>query len=424
MGAGGDAGRRAAREAAAAALSVAPARTRWDIVALALSAGFIVGMRVGKVPPALPLLEAELGLPRVIAGLIASVFYGIGAVFGVAGGVLVDRLGIRRVVAVGGVTMALASLGGGLADAGSVLVATRIVEGFGFASLVVAGPKMIIAATDAGVRRFVLGVWGSYMPVGIVLSLVIATALLEPVGWRGLWFLNSGIIVLFLGVFAWVTGPGRWRAPAVGGGFDGAGVRATLARPGPWLFGLCFVLFAIQWQALMAWLPTFLIETQARSLAGAALMSAVVVFATALGSLVGAWLMHRGAPRWLLIATAFVGMSVCAVPLYGTLAPEAAKVPLAVCFALASGPLPAACFEGGVAHAPDPSLIAMAGGFVAQGAALGAVLGPPLLALVTDSFGGWESAWWTMLVCSALGLCVVAAVWRADARLARAQAEA
>ena len=61
----------------------------------------------------------------------------------------------------------------------------------------------------------------------------------------------------------------------------GAGVRATLARPGPWLFGVCFVLFSIQWLALMTWLPTFLIETQGRSLAGASLLTALIVSVTA-----------------------------------------------------------------------------------------------------------------------------------------------
>ena len=102
LGGAGGPRRRAARTAAAAALTVAPARTRWDIVALAFAAGYMVGMQVGKVPPALPLLQAELALSRVIAGLIASSFYGMGAVLGVAGGMLVDRLGIRRIVAVGG----------------------------------------------------------------------------------------------------------------------------------------------------------------------------------------------------------------------------------------------------------------------------------------------------------------------------------
>ena len=154
-------------------------------------------MQVGKVPPALPMLEAELGLPRVIAGLIASSFYAIGAVFGVAGGLLIDRLGIRRMVVAGSVTMALASLAGGLAGSGSVLLAARVVEGFGFATLTVAAPKIIVAATEPGMRRFALGAWGTYMPVGMALSLVMATALLGSIGWRGLWFLNAGLILLF-----------------------------------------------------------------------------------------------------------------------------------------------------------------------------------------------------------------------------------
>ena len=400
-------------------------RTRWDIVAIAFAAGFMVGMQVGKVPPALPMLQAELELSRVIAGLIASSYYGIGAVLGVAGGLLVDRLGIRRMVVVGGAAMALASVAGAFAESGGPLLAARIVEGFGFVTLTVVGPKMLVTAADAGVRRFLLGVWGTYMPIGIALSLVIATASLEAIGWRGLWFLNGGIILLFVLVFLWGAAPARWRAPAVsGGGFDRAGVRATLARPGPWLFGLSFAIFAVEWQALMAWLPTFLIETQARSLTAAALFTALFVLVTAAVSIVCARLLQRGITRWPLLAITFAGMGVSAAALFAPFTPDDAKLPLALCFALASGPLPAVCFEGGVAHAPSPGQVAMAGGFVAQGAALGAVLGPPLLAAVTEALGGWEAAWWTMLVWSSLGLAVVAGVWRADSRLARLAAAA
>ena len=412
-------------------------RTRWDIVALALAAGYIVGLQVGKVPPTLPMLQTELDLPRVIAGLIASSFYGIGALFGVAGGLLIDRLGARRMVLVGAAAMALASLAGGFAGSGTLLLATRIVEGFGFVALTVAAPKLIAAATRTEVRRFALGAWGTYMPVGMALSLVIATAVLDSVGWRGLWFLNAGLILLYVLVFGWRTAPRRWRPlPLVGAATDGAGgrvtrsrrgprrfgagVRATLSRPGPWLFGGCFVLFSIQWLALMTWLPTFLIETQGRSLAGAALFTALIVSFTGLGVVAGASLLHRGAARWLLIGTAYVAMGVCAAALFAPVTPDAAKIPLALCFTLLGGLLPAACFEGGAAHAPSQEQVAMASGFVAQGAAIGSVLGPPLLAAVTQAVGDWASAWWTMLVCPGIGLVAVVAVRGADVRLARA----
>ena len=288
-------------------------------------------------------------------------------------------------VFVGGAVMALSSLAGGFAESGAQLLAARIVEGFGFATLTVAGPKMLVAAADGSVRRFVLGIWGTYMPVGIAFSLVIATVLLEPLGWRALWFINTGLILLFLLAFAWGAAPGRLSMPTAGSTFDRAGVRVTLARPGPWLFGLCFAIFAVQWQALMAWLPTFLIETQGRSLAAAVLFTVLFVLATTVGSVASAWLMLRGVARWLLLGLTFTGMGVCAATLFAPFTPLTAKIPLAVCFALASGPLPAVCFEGGIAHAPSQAQVAMAGGFVAQGAALG----PPLLAAVTEALGGW-----------------------------------
>ena len=129
--------------------------------------------------------------------------------------------------------------------------------------------------------------------------------------------------------------------------------------------------------------------------------------------------MHRGAMRWLLIGTAYVAMGVCAAALFAPFTPDTGKIPLAFCFALVGGLLPAACLEGGAAHAPAQEQVATASGFVAQGAALGSVLGPPLLAAVTEAVGDWASAWWTMLVCPGIGLAAVVAVPRADARLAR-----
>ena len=184
------------------------------------------------------------------------------------------------------------------------------------------------------------------------------------------------------------------------------------------------MLFSIQWLALMTWLPTFLIETQGRSLAGASLFTALIVSVNALGVVAGASLMRRGAARWLLIGTAYVAMGVCAAALFAPVTPDAAKIPLALCFALLGGLLPAACFEGGAAHAPSKEQVATASGFVAQEAAIGSVLGPPLLAAVTSALGDWASVWWAMLVCPGLGLAVVVAVWRTDARLARATAAA
>jgi cyanate permease len=127
--------------------------------------------------------------------------------------------------------------------------------------------------------------------------------------------------------------------------------------------------------------------------------------------MLGAWLLHRGASRWSLIAAANVSMGVTAALILGDFTPEAAKIPLAIVFSLGSGVLPAAAFSGAAVHAPKPQLVAMASGFVVQGAAIGMLAGPPLMAAVVGGLGSWAAAWWTMLVCPALGLAIAAGIF-------------
>ncbi len=136
------------------------------------------------------------------------------------------------------------------------------------------------------------------------------------------------------------------------------------------------------------------------------------------GNLSGGWLLSRGAPRWSLIALAFTTMAVTAVLIIGPFTGDGAKIPLAVVFSLISGVLPAATIAGSAAHAPKPHLVPMASGFAMQGAAIGMLIGPPLMAIVVGAVGSWENAWWAMLVCPALGLAVAGGVWGAERRRA------
>ena len=393
--------------------------TRWDVVAIALLAGIIVGMQVGKVPPVLTMIEIELGLRRVDAGLIASMFYGLGAVFGVFGGMLIDRLGFKSLVIAGSVVMALSSLIGSFAENGSFLLVTRITEGFGFVALTVSAPKIITAATNLNVRNFALGIWGTYMPVGMAISMLIATVFLESMGWRGLWVLHSIIIFFYVLIFVLGISTKRWQKSSLEQvTFSRSGMYKTLTRPGPWLFGICFILFSIEWLAFMAWLPTILLETQEHSLTRSALHSAFVVFITGLGAGVGALLMHYKIKRVVLISMAYLVMGLTASLIFAPFFPASLKYPyLAAGFALAAGMLPAACFAGAAAHATTQAHVAMSSGFVAQGAAIGSVLGPPLLALVNSLFGEWDSIWWFMLICPTLGLLVVSVLWKVESQL-------
>lgn len=390
--------------------------TRWDVVLMALGAGVLAGFQVGKVPPALPVPRSALGFDLVTAGWFTSIYYAIGAVFAVAVGLLSDRAGPRRLMLAGVAFLGAGSLMGGLAGDGALLLVARFLEGFGFVGVTVTAPKLIAAAARPRDHGLAFGIWGAYMPLGMAIAMLLAPALLAAVGWRGFWLASAALVALFMAALAWRLRPRCWPAAFESRALDRRGVRATLVRPALWLFGLCFALYTLQWFAIMSWLPTFLIETQGRTPAGAAVWGAAVVGVNALGNFAAAWLMHRRARRWVLIAVAFAVMGGAAAGVFLAGAPGGLKIALAFAFSAVGGLLPAAAIAGAAVHAPAAAFVAMASGFVVQGAALGSLLGPPVLAGAVEGLGGWAASWWLMPAVSLAGLALAATLARTDRR--------
>ena len=388
--------------------------TRWDVVALAVMAGVMVGLTVGKVPPALGMIGADLGLDKVTAGWIASIFFVFGAGFAVIAGMLGSRTGARAMVTGGLLAMVIGALIGAFAASAGLLLASRVIEGIGFATVAVAAPKIIFDASRPTDRDLALGIWSSFVPTGMAIAMVATPLLLDSVGWRGIWLIAAGVVLFFILLVGFGTSPRRWpdqpRADP-NTPLDWAGARETLARSVLWFYAGAFMLYSVTWFAVAAWLPTFLVETQERSAMAAGLFTALVVAVNIGGNLSGAWLLFKGVPRWSLIVTANATMGVTAALILGPFAPEVAKIPLAIVFSLVSGVLPAAVIAGAAAHAPKPHLVAMASGFAIQGCAIGMLIGPPLIAIVVGAAGSWEQAWWAMLICPALGLGIAARVW-------------
>jgi len=396
------------REAASAAI------TRWDIVLMALGAGILAGFQVGKVPPALPVLRQDLGLDLVTAGWLTSIYYAIGAVVAVAVGLLSDRAGPRRLMLLGVAFLGVGSLLGGLVSGSAWILVARFIEGFGFVGITVTAPKLIATAARPRDYGLAFGIWGAYMPLGMAIAMLIAPALLDAVGWRGFWLVSAALVALFAAALGWSLHPRRWPVAFDAQALDWPGVRETLVRAALWLFGLSFALYTLQWFAITAWLPTFLIETQGRSAAGAAIWGAMVVLANAFGNFAAAWLMHRRAPRWALVGIAFCAMGGSSAGIFLAGTPDDLKIVLAFVFSTVGGLLPAAAIAGAAAHAPRAAFVAMASGFVVQGAAIGSLLGPPVMALAVEGLGSWAASWWVLLAVSGAGLGLVAGLIATD----------
>lgn len=389
--------------------------TRWPFVVLATFAGAVAAMQIGKVPPAIPELRQELALGLVAAGWIASIFNATSAGFGMGAGIVADRLGHRHAVVAGLLALAGGGALGGTAASGSTLLAARFLEGIGFLVIVVASPSFIARVTDARHLRLAIGLWASYMPVGMAAMMLLSPLLLASFGWRGLWYANAALAVVVAAAF-WTAS--RELVLPTPSRRSWADLRSSVGRAGPWLLAGCFACYTLQFFALMAWLPTFLVEGLGAALATAAWMTALVVAANVIGNWLGGWLLHRGVERWVVIAGVAATLGFLAVAVFSGPFPVPVKLGFAFLFSAIGGALPSACLAGAPAHAASPAQVGAVNGIIVQGANTGTLLGPPALAGAVTALGGWSEASWLLLVPGAGGVVLALALRRVERRRA------
>ncbi|MGE0153065.1 MAG: CynX/NimT family MFS transporter [Reyranellaceae bacterium] len=380
-------------------------RTSWPDVWLFTLAGIVAAFHIGKVPPALPLIRAELDFGLAAAGWVLSAINLIGMTLGMVAGLLADRLGPRRAMLGGLAVLAAADLAGSLASSVEAVLLGRFVEGIGLFAVVVSAPPLILRATRPADQKTTMGLWGCYMPAGTAVMMMLAPVLLTQLGWRGLWIANGGLALACLLALA-LRGSGGDRAAGPPQPLWDS-VRLTFASRGPLLLAACFGTYAFAYLALVGFLPTYMIEQRGIDPAAAGSLTALVVAANVIGNLASSPLQARGAARWALIATAAAVMAASSLLIFDASAADLWRYAACLVFSAAGGLAPGALFASVPHNAPRASLVATTSGLMMQGSNTGSTLGPPALALLVTWSGGWDAGAW--LLCGMLMLCATAA---------------
>ncbi len=177
----------------------ASARGRWILLATVLGSGISL-LDSTVVNVALPALGSDLGaslgqLQWVVNGYTLSL-----AALVLLGGSLGDRLGRRRVFAIGVVWFALGSLLCGLAPGIGWLIAARILQGVGGA-LLVPGSLAIISATFVRTDRArAIGTWSALSGVATAVGPLLGGWMVQTIGWRWAFLINLPLAVAVLAV--------------------------------------------------------------------------------------------------------------------------------------------------------------------------------------------------------------------------------
>jgi MFS family permease len=389
--------------------------TSWPAVWVIFAGGLAAGAYMTKVPPALPALRADLGLTLIESGWVQTMLYTIGAFAGVFFGTIADRFGPKRIALSGLVLMVAGGLLGAAAAGYVTLLASRFLEGVGFMLFVVSAAPLLAAATQPADRATAFSIWSSYMPAGGTLALLLAPVALGTFGWRGLWLVLAAFAALCAVLLMRSVPPAQF-----GGGIGSLRLLAeSVLRPGSLALCLGFICYVGQWNSLMTWLPTYVVEERGASQSGAALLLAAYVAINILGNQLGGLLLRGGLPRWAVMAGGAAAMGVTGAGLLWSTAPDAVRIACALAFSVLGGVIPAAVFSGAPVHARTPQHIGTTNGMITQSSHLAQFVIPILIAWVASRAGGWEASLRVMSTLAVVGVFAAVAVGRFERRLAK-----
>jgi len=180
------------------ALSTAHPRTAVRAALFLVLVGMCAALHIWKVPPALPQLQTAFGLSLVESGFLLSAVQLGGLILGLPIALVAERIGLRRCVLAGLLILALASALGAWLNASLLVLLCRAAEGCGVLMVAMPIPALIRRLVPPEQLSRIMGLWGSYMPLGTVIILLAGSWILRLGDWRLLWALLSGLTLCCL----------------------------------------------------------------------------------------------------------------------------------------------------------------------------------------------------------------------------------
>jgi cyanate permease len=275
-------------------------RYRFVIAGLLVTSYLALGLNFYSPSPVLPLIMEDYDISNAVGSMVVTLGLLAFAFFGIPGGVIVSRMGLRTAVTAGSALMALMVLTT-LAPNVWVMLVLRGAYGLGIALMFTASGPMLMRWFSPKEVAIMNGVNTGAVAVGIAVSLLAAARLSDVVGWA-----SALSILSVLGIVAtagWMVFGSRAGAasPAVPV-ISRRVLKEVLTNKTVLLVVAANAGLMIQYTTLSTWLPTFYNEVRGMSLEGAGEILWLVPFVGIFSVLLGGFLPGRfGSKRMYFI---------------------------------------------------------------------------------------------------------------------------
>ena len=188
------------------------------VLLIAVLAGFITPFDGSAVTIALPAMAAEFHMDAISLSWIATAYLLAAALFLVPFGRIADIYGRKRIFLYGIAIFSLSSLVMTMVPATSLLIAVRVLQGFGGAMIFGTSIAILTSVFPPGERGKALGIYLTAVYFGLTLGPFLGGVLTQYWGWRSIFFVNVPIGIIACILILWKL-EGEW-AECVGERFD------------------------------------------------------------------------------------------------------------------------------------------------------------------------------------------------------------
>src|ERR671911_3186461 len=175
-------------------------RKWWTLIAVSV-ATFMLLLDITVVNVALPSIRDDLGASFTDLQWVVDAYALSLAALVLTAGSLADRLGRRRVFAIGLGIFSVASLLCGLAPDPTFLNLARALQGVGGAVMFAVSLALIAQEFSAGRERgMAMGLYGATIGMAVAIGPLIGGALIDSLGWESIFYLNVPIGIAAIAV--------------------------------------------------------------------------------------------------------------------------------------------------------------------------------------------------------------------------------
>jgi EmrB/QacA subfamily drug resistance transporter len=179
------------------------------VLSIAILAGFLTPFDGSAVNIALPAMGAEFHMDAIALSWIATAYLLAAALFLVPIGKIADIYGRKRIFLYGIAIFSLASFIMTMVPSTNMLIAVRIIQGFGGAMIFGTSIAILTSVFPPGERGKALGIYITAVYFGLTIGPFLGGILTENLGWRSIFFVNVPIGIITCLLIMWKL-EGEW----------------------------------------------------------------------------------------------------------------------------------------------------------------------------------------------------------------------